>query len=122
MKIKLIVWVITAFTAVACNSVPVNESGELSTKANVTCENSTWLDTMIASLQTRSDQKAEIAQYRYNNQVVYYVDDCKGCADSMQIVYSCTGESLCTFGGIAGLNTCPDFFQKATDKKIIWQN
>lgn len=122
MQSKLIVWMMTVLTAVGCNSVPVNESGELSTKSSVTCENDAWLNTMIASLETRSDQKAEIVQYRYKDQVVYYVDDCKGCADSMQIVYNCTGESLCTFGGIAGFNTCPDFFEKATDKKIIWQN
>lgn len=121
MKTKLIVWMISASAVVGCNAVPANETEELNSKARIGCEDDAWLGTLIESLESR-DQKAEIIQYRYNNQFVYYVDDCKGCADAMQIVYGCTGEVRCTFGGIAGFNTCPDFFEKATDKKIVWQN
>lgn len=108
--------------AVACNSIPADDSGEQATKTGISCEDNAWLEGMIQSLEEREDQKAQIIRYRYNNETVYLVDDCLGCADAMQIVYTCSGEEHCTFGGIAGLNTCPDFFEKATDRKVIWQN
>ncbi len=40
----------------------------------------------------------------------------------MDQVYNCQGQVICQFGGIAGLNTCPDFYDTATDKKVIWKN
>lgn len=118
---KLGLILLTLVLAVACNSIPATESLELKTREGG-CENDRWLDEMIKTLEAQSGQQSEIIRYQYNGQVVYWVEPCKGCADSMQSVYSCTGEVLCTFGGIAGFNTCPDFFEKATDRKVVWQN
>ncbi len=86
-----------------------------------TCDNSDWLNTAIVNAE-KNGNKGEIIRYRYNGNTVYWVDLCIGCADDMVVVYSCAGETLCQFGGIAGLNTCPDFQDKALDKKIIWSN
>ena len=121
-KIGLLYFVI--MTLLAC-SAPATESGELKelkTAADLACDNSTWLENTLEALENSADQKAAVIQYRYNNETVYWVDNCLGCADAMQVVYSCSGEERCTFGGIAGFNTCPDFFETATDKKVIWHN
>lgn len=84
--------------------------------------NITWLKKIEADLQQNKSVKSEIIQYQYNRQNVYYVDACIGCPDGLTIVYSCNGEVLCQFGGIAGLNTCIDFAEKAIKKKVIWKN
>jgi hypothetical protein len=38
------------------------------------------------------------------------------------VVYACNGDIICQFGGIAGLNTCLDFAERAIKKKVIWKN
>jgi hypothetical protein len=85
------------------------------------CTN-TWLKNIEADLKQNTAVKSEIIQYQYNGQVVYYVDSCIGCPDGLTIVYSCNGDVICQFGGIAGLNTCLDFAEKAIKKKVIWKN
>lgn len=69
-----------------------------------------------------SQMQAEIYSYTYNGSTVIEVKDCVNCADAMSLVYDCSGSEICRFGGIAGFNTCPDFSQKATDKKLLWKN
>jgi len=86
------------------------------------CESTAWLTSMINGMKHNPAIKSEVIRYKYNNQTVFYIDSCKGCADSMGVVYNCAGEVICQFGGIAGFNTCPDFFEKATSKKVLWKN
>ncbi|CAM1374216.1 conserved hypothetical protein [Tenacibaculum litopenaei] len=80
-----------------------------------------WLQSIKTSLEqsTTAGQK-EIIQYFYKNQTVYLVNPCKGCADNLITVYNCTGEKVCEFGGVAGLNTCPDFETTKTNEIILW--
>ena len=85
------------------------------------CSNTVWLQPIIENAQQNSS-KAEVISYQYNLQTVYYINTCIDCADSMAEVYSCSGEVICQFGGIAGFNTCPDFEEKATRRKVIWKN
>lgn len=85
------------------------------------CKDTAWLQTIIESAK-QNTSKAEVIRYRYNDQTVYLIDTCIGCADGMAHVLTCSGEVICQFGGIAGLNTCPDFEDTATDKKVIWSN
>jgi hypothetical protein len=118
LQLMLPVFIVLA----ACNSVPVADSEEQAAKISISCEDDRWLQGMIKSFEEREGQRAVITRFTYNNEIVYLVDDCLGCADAMQVVYSCSGEERCKFGGIAGFNTSPDFFEKATDKEIIWQN
>ena len=85
------------------------------------CPDTAWLRTIIENAQ-QNTSKAEVIRYRYKNQTVYYVNTCIDCADGMAVVYDCSGQEICKFGGIAGFNTCPDFNDTATNKKVIWSN
>ena len=85
------------------------------------CSDTAWLQTIIENAKQNSS-KAEVIRYRYNEQTVYYINTCIDCADGMAQVHTCSGEVICQFGGIAGFNTCPDFNDTATDKKVIWKN
>jgi len=70
-----------------------------------------------------SATKKIIIQYTYKNETVFFIDSCaENCNDSLQTVYNCIGEVICEFGGIAGLNTCPDFEDMAMNKIILWEN
>jgi hypothetical protein len=120
-KTGLLLHIVTIGLLAAC-SAPMNESAELKTQTDIACDEDAWLESTIQALETQADQKAELTRYRYTNETVYLVDNCLGCADAMQVVYSCSGEERCRFGGIAGFNTCPDFFETATDKKVVWHN
>ena len=84
------------------------------------CSNVDWLRAIITSAQQNST-KAEVIRYQYKGETVY-INTCIDCADSMAQVYNCSGEVICQFGGIAGFNTCPDFEDTATQKKVIWRN
>lgn len=86
------------------------------------CPNILWLQPYLDAFKNNPAVKSEIIRYQYNGETVYYIDSCKGCPDSMAIVYNCSGEVVCQFGGIAGFNTCPDFAETATHKKVIWSN
>lgn len=117
MKTKIILMLLVLMnTAFQCEtgqlSIP-NESGY--------CTDTAWLQTIIESAQ-QNTSKAEVIRYRYNGQTVYYINTCIDCADSMGQVYTCSGEVICQFGGIAGFNTCPDFDDTATQKKLIWHS
>ena len=114
--ISLLLIICLISTAFQCDSPAPGDA-----EGTSTCNNSDWLNTTIANAK-QNGNKGEIIRYQYNGETVYLVDLCIGCADDMAVVYSCNGETRCQFGGIAGLNTCPDFADKATDKKIIWSN
>lgn len=68
--------------------------------------------------------KAMITQYTYKGEIVYMVDGCYQCPDAMSTLYNIKKEKLCTFGGMLPSlnNTCPDFTEKATDKKVLWKS
>ncbi len=82
-----------------------------------------WLKQIKTGLeQSASASKAEIYEYTYKQQRVFSVNSCVGCSDSKTDIYNCAGNVMCEFGGIAGLNTCPDFDTEATNKKLLWKN
>lgn len=64
----------------------------------------------------------QIIQYIYNGECVYQVDFCFECPDNLIGIYNTQGEVICEFGGIAGLNTCPDFYDTATDRRVLFSN
>ena len=79
-----------------------------------------WLSEMIRGFK-RSDQKAEVYYYEYKGEPVFAVNFCVGCADSMTTVYNCDQGVVCQFGGIAGLNTCPDWQDEAKNEKLLFK-
>jgi len=86
-------------------------------------EDIAWLKEIKTGFDmSASATKKQIIQYMYNNETVFLIDACIGCPDSLTTVYNCKKEVVCQFGGIAGFNTCPDFNEKATNKKIVWEN
>ncbi|MDY0780451.1 DUF6970 domain-containing protein [Tenacibaculum sp. IB213877] len=87
-------------------------------------EKTQWMKDFIKQTEENPfPTKAMIVQYTYNNETVYLVDQCYQCPDAISTLYNIKKERLCTFGGmIPNTNNCPDFFDKATNKKILWKN
>lgn len=71
--------------------------------------------------QQAGERTSSIIWYRYQEEDVFLIADCDNCPDGMAVVYNCEGETICEFGGIAGLNTCPDFFDTAAKQKTLWE-
>jgi len=82
-----------------------------------------WLKMMKQSFEMSAQPAGvQIIGYRYHGKDVFLVNNCVGCADEMAQVYDCDGRIICQFGGIAGLNTCPDFFVTATDSTMLYNS
>lgn len=81
-----------------------------------------WLKETVQNLEKLNDSPgAEIIQYVYQDQCVFMIDDCFKCADKLIRVYDYDQNLICEFGGIAGLNTCPNFEQEATDRQVLFE-
>lgn len=79
----------------------------------------------IADLEKEQvrNPRASIWQYQYNGQTVYYVPPY--CCDMYGTVYNSNCEAICApDGGITGQGDgqCADFFSKAKNKKLIWED
>lgn len=66
------------------------------------------------------DLPQSIVMYTYNEEKVFEVNSCPDCPDAGVLILNCSKEEVCFFGGIGGLNTCPDFNEKATNKTVIY--
>jgi hypothetical protein len=76
-------------------------------------ENIDWLKQTHQAFQiSMSPQATRIVQYMYQGECVYLIDSCVNCSDGGQTVFNENQETICQFGTIAGLNTCPDFFDQ----------
>lgn len=80
-----------------------------------------WLTSLESNIIS-DGQKGEIYSYIYQGKLVFQVADCIGCPDAMIVVYTCKGISICQFGGIGAIDTCPDFSSSTRDKKLVWNN
>jgi len=99
------------------------ETPETSCATTLPLKELVWLSNIKTAFEQSTDAaKKQIIQYTYNNESVFLIDPCFNCPDNLITVYSCRGEKICEFGGIAGLNTCPDFYEQATNKIILWEN
>jgi hypothetical protein len=81
-----------------------------------------WLLQIMNDYSQLSDTKAAIYSYQYKGKCVFMVNDCVDCADNLLKVYNFEGTVICEFGGIIGLNSCPDFQENAKHKERIWSN
>jgi len=68
----------------------------------------------------REPDKASVKAYLYNDEKVYIFDPGSGYADWLYTAYNSDCEVICQFGGLAGMNTCPDFNEKAEYLGLIW--
>jgi hypothetical protein len=69
-----------------------------------------------------SPSAKRITQYFYQGECVFLIDGCLQCNDNLTTVYDVNQDIICEFGGIAGVDTCPDFDTEATDETILWDN
>lgn len=111
------------FSVLFLTSCPTDLDFETTCNVDIHLENLTWLKEIKNSFeQSSSITKNEIVKYEYNNETVFLIDSCKDCADNLIVVYNCEGIVICEFGGIAGLNTCPDFETNAIKIAVLWEN
>ena len=85
------------------------------------CLDTAWLTSMEKSI-VASGNKGEIYSFRYKGEKVFLIKGCLNCSDYIDTLVNCNGKTICAFGGIAGITTCPDFTDLATEKKLIWNN
>lgn len=103
----------------------------LSCKSSSTAQNSnkssqeiSWIKAQIQEFKEHPfPRKSAISQFVYKEETVFLVESCYQCPDAMSFLYNEKKEKLCTFGGmIPNTNNCPDFFDVATDKEVLWKN
>ena len=82
-------------------------------------ENIEWLKKLINNTDSNG---TEVIQYNYKNQTVFSINNCLNCSDNLITVYDCQRNKICEFGGITGLNTCPDFDTEATNKTTLFSD
>lgn len=113
-----------SFLLLACFSLAVSCS-----KEEVPCicclddptESIDWLkDIKVQMTQTAKPTGGQIIQYNYLGECVFWIDNCYNCADNLIVIYDAEQNIVCQFGGIIGLNTCPDFEKEATDEKVLF--
>ena len=119
MKLKHILF--SFFVTLLFTSCETNEINNCGTETPL--EDIAWLKELKTNFEKDfSLTKRRITQYNYKGNTVFMIEHCVNCADSMATVFDCEKNEVCAFGGIAGVNTCPDFGKSATNKKVIWEN
>lgn len=84
-------------------------------------EDLTWLKEIKDVITMRmSPAGAQIIQYTYHGETVFWIDECYNCPDALVTLHNCEGVVICEFGGIDGRNTCPDFATEATDSTMLF--
>ena len=92
-----------------------------------TCEvpepekNIEWLRSVIEEAEAGRDLTGKITLYSYQNKEVFLQEVSLNIADGIDYVRGCEGDTLCEFGGLLGLNTCPDFTENAKELRVLWE-
>jgi hypothetical protein len=79
-----------------------------------------WLKQSISNMQLSGGVKGYVVMYTYNGSQVFLINNCLSCPDALVRVFDCSGSAICEFGGYAGVNSCPDFFEVATDSTMLY--
>lgn len=81
-----------------------------------------WVIDLVEQKRGAS-RPVRIAQYDYQGMEVYFV--LPGCCDMFSDLFDESGEHICSpgggFGG-TGDGQCPDFFEQATNERIVWED
>lgn len=80
-----------------------------------------WVSEFATNYTGRNVQ-AHITRYELDGEYFFEINNCVNCADAMTILYTCDHGKKCETGGIAGLQTCGDFYNRAGEGEIIWKN
>lgn len=104
-------------------SCTVNEATEGNCFNSKPIEELNWLKKMKdVFATTKENAKKRIVQYTYNGEDVFAINTCVGCPNSLEQIYNCEGDTICKLGGVTNLNTCPNFYKNASNKKVLWRN
>ena len=107
-----------AFLAISCDDTDVDAC-----QFSDPLEELDWLKQLKTGFDMSSQPAgSQIVMYTYQDQMVFWVDPCVNCSDGLISVYNCDGDVICEFGGIAGVDTCPDFSVEATDRQVLYTN
>lgn len=79
-------------------------------------ENLSWLQYPVCE---DCISTVEAVSYQGDTYVVFWAED-PACSDGLTVVYDCSGNIICTNGGIAGVNECPDFFNQYCYMNTLW--
>jgi len=86
------------------------------------CDDVTWLESTRAAM-SKQELKWEIHTNIYKGVRVFELTDCiSDRSDAMTVVYDCSGKLVCQFGGITGMNTCPDYPFDSENRALLWHN
>ncbi len=80
-----------------------------------------WIKEFADNL-TGSSVQAKITRYKLDGTYYFEVNNCVNCSDAMTVLYTCDHAKKCETGGIAGLRTCGDFYDKADKGVLVWKN
>lgn len=80
----------------------------------------TEIDTYIQSSDEPGETPAQITKYTYKGQDAYGFDPGSEYADWLYTYVNSSCETICEFGGIAGVNTCEDWEDEAVFIEIVW--
>lgn len=114
IKISLIILVFSSCDKPLSETEKCNYSNPL--------EEIEWLIEMKNTFETDQESNQKIIQYDYKNEKVFYIIHCDNCPDATTSVLNCQKETICQFGGIAGMNTCPNFTNEASNKKVLYSD
>lgn len=82
-----------------------------------------WLNEIKTNMEMTSIAVGgQIIAWQYKGEAVFWVDDCYTCEDKLIIIYNCSGEKVCEFGGIGGWDTCGDFQDNASDSTMLFNH
>jgi len=118
IKLKILIVVITLLLS-NCKTNKMEQSKSEETNP---VEEIAWLKEMIVGFEKDTYHKQIIEQYTYKEKEVYMVHTCYQCPDAITYVYDKEKNVICESGGFVGKDTCSDFEEKATDKKILYNN
>ncbi len=99
----------------------INEGRNTTCDSDNPLEEIQWLKNIKAQLDS-SDDQSQIIKFTYQNKNLFWINPCYQCVDGLVSVYNCQGDVICEFGGIAGLNTCPDFDTIRSDSLMLYNN
>lgn len=66
------------------------------------------------------EKHQSITMYKYKNKYVFEINACPQCPDYGTTIVDCNQNTICFFGGIAGQNTCPDFYDSYSEREEIY--
>ncbi len=117
-KTALVLLVLT--TMFSCLEEKTNASTEMVCSKKNVFEDLLWLKNLKLDLESESQKSgSQIIQYDYLGSQVFVANTCAECTNSLNTVFDCKGDTLCQFDETTESNTCPDFFEMASNRQDL---